>query len=143
MDGSMAYFRPELSRTVQAYDTDKDVWSELPACPQDIFSVAIVNGLLTAVGGLQSGRPTNTLLSLTGEGSKRKWSKHFPSMPTKRYFTTVVCSGRSLVVAGGEIHHSTKLSTVEVMNIKSLQCLLPVVYPTHCQKHQQQSVGRT
>ena len=121
VDGSMAYFNSFGSSTVQAYDTDKEVWSQMPECPREPFTLAIVNGLLTAVGGYQSGKPTNTLLSLTGEGSRRKWSKHFPPMPTKRYGTAVVCSGRSLVVAGGTGVNSTILSTVEVMDTESLQ----------------------
>ena len=121
VDGSMAYFRPWDKRTVQAYDADKEVWSQMPEYPHNMFTLATVNGLLTAVGGYQSGKPTNTLLSLTGEGSKRKWSKHFPPMPTKRYWTAVVCSGRSLVVAGGTGDIITILSTVEVMDTESLQ----------------------
>ena len=121
VDGSMAYFIPDVSRTVQAYDTDKEVWSQMPECPCKYFTLAIVNGLLTAVGGVQSGNPTNTLLSLTGEGSRKKWSKHFPPMPTKRYWTAVVCSGRSLVVAGGTGDNYTRLSTVELMDTESLQ----------------------
>ena len=120
VDGSMAYFNSwSTSRSVHAYDSDKEVWSQIPKCPQMYFTLAIVNGLLTAVGGLQSLQLTNTLLSLTGEGSRRKWTKHFPPMPTKRYFTAVVCSGRSLVVAGGD--NFTILSTVEVMDTESLQ----------------------
>ena len=41
-------------------------------------------------------------------------------MPTKRYLTAVVCSGRSLVVAGGSTG-GKKLSTVEVMDTETLQ----------------------
>ena len=121
VDGSMAYFISGLSRTVQAYDTDEEVWSRMPECPCESFTLVVVNGLLTAVGGEQSDKPTNTLLSLTGEGGKRKWSEHFPPMPTKRCLTAVVCSGRSLVVAGGTGDDYTILSTVEVMDTESLQ----------------------
>ena len=42
-------------------------------------------------------------------------------MPTKRCLTAVVCSGRSLVVAGGTGDNYTRLSTVEVMDTESLQ----------------------
>ena len=44
-----------------------------------------------------------------------------PPMPTKRYGTAVVCSGRSLVVAGGTGDSITILSTVEVMDTESPQ----------------------
>ena len=122
VDGSTAYFIPAGSRTVQAYDSDKEVWSQMPECPHKAFTLATVNGLLTAVGGDQRGKLTNTLLSLTGEGSKRKWSEHFPPMPTERCLTAVVCSGRSLVVAGGRGgDNNSRLSTVEVMDTESLQ----------------------
>ena len=59
---------------------------------------------------------TNTLLSLTDN----IWTKQFPPMPTKRWWTTAVCSGRSLVVSGGLGEHK-KLSTVEVMDTETLQ----------------------
>ena len=123
VDGSMAYFRSGGTGTIHAYDTDNDAWSQLLECPRENFTLAVVEGLLTAVGGKQSDKPTNTLLSLTGKGSRRKWSKHFPPMPTDRYDTAVVCSGRMLVVAGGRMDYRTKLSTVEVMDTENLQWL--------------------
>ena len=78
----------------------------------------MVNSLLTAIGGIKSdGRDlTNSLLSLTDS----KWEKRFPPMPTKREWTAAVCSGRSLVVAGGEGGRKG-LSTVEVMDTETLQ----------------------
>ena len=117
-DGNTAYFSE--SGHMYSYDS-KEKWSELPECPQKYGSLAIVKSLLTAVGGYQSDKPTNTLLSLSRKGSRRKWSEHFPPMPTKRYLTAVVCSGRSLVVAGGTGDNSRKLSTVEVMDTECLQ----------------------
>ena len=118
-DGNTAYFSE--SGHVYEYDSKWEKWSELPECPQKYGSLAIVKGVLTAVGGYQSDKHTNTLLSLSGEGSRRKWSEHFPPMPTKRWSPAVVCSGRSLVVAGGIGDNDIKLSTVEVMDTESLQ----------------------
>ena len=81
-------------------------------------SLAMVNSLLTAIGGMTSNYEiTNSLLSLTDN----KWTKQFPPMPTKRSVTVVVCSGRSLVVAGGVGGGNKKLSTVEVMDTGTLQ----------------------
>lgn len=58
-----------------------------------------------------------------------KWVKHFPSMPTKRSHTTVVSSGKALVVAGGRGEGVATLTTVEVMDTETLQwstaCRLP------------------
>ena len=117
VDGSVAYFLPDGYKSVFAYNSTNNKWSELPKCPNDGFSLAMVNSLLTAVGGETSNREvTNSLFSLTDN----KWTKRFPPMPTKRWFTVAVCSGRSLVVAGGAGEHK-KLSTVEVMDTETLQ----------------------
>ena len=46
--GDTAYFHPHDSQKVLQY---KNKWSALPECPQQNFGLAIVNDLLTAVGG--------------------------------------------------------------------------------------------
>jgi len=115
VNGSVAYFRPGgLDQyTVLAYDSAKNNWSELPRCLNCDFSLAVVNNLLTAIGGWTPKREcTSSLLSLTG----RKWTEQFPPMPTKHWLTAVVCSGRSLVVAGGTGEGYKYLSTVEIMD---------------------------
>ena len=129
VDGGVAYFRPGgifsyKEKCVLAYNSANNKWSELPECPNYEFSLAVVNGLLTAIGGHVDksliSPPTNALLSYTG----KKWKKQFPPMPTKRWLTAVVCSGKSLVVAGGStitLGEGTKyLNTVEVMNTETL-----------------------
>ena len=81
-------------------------------CPKHDFSLAVVNSLLTAIGGMTPNyEVTNSLLSLTDN----KWTKQFPPMPTKHWLTAAVCSGMSLVVAGGLGEGYKYLSTVEVM----------------------------
>ena len=123
--GSMAYFRPGFSQCVQVYNSDTEEWFELPICPTEYFTLAVVNGLLTAVGGWESpwfgpNKSTNTLLSLiTQKGGKKKWVEHFLRMPTKRDLTAVVCSEKALVVAGGVQEKGIQLTTVEVMDIKT------------------------
>ena len=54
------------------------------------------------------------------DGGRRRWVKHFPHMPTKRRLAAVVCSGKTLVVAGGKGGGWTKLTTVEVMDVDTL-----------------------
>ena len=100
VDGNMAYFNPcsYNSKDVYSYDYEKQMWSSLPQSPHSYCSLAVVSGLLTTIGGVSGRNATNQLLSLTGEG---KWVERFPPMPTKRYGTAAVCSGKSLVVAGG------------------------------------------
>ena len=111
VDGGVAYFKPGFNRlqTVFAYNSSDNKWSALPECPNRDFSLAVINSLLTAIGGVMSNRQvTNSLLSLTDN----KWIKQFPPMPTKHRWTVAVCSGKSLVVAGGY--------TVEVMDTETL-----------------------
>ena len=120
VDGSVAYFRPEdlMLRPVYAYNSATNRWPELPECPKYGFSLAVINSLLTAIGGKTPDHEvTNSLLSLTDN----KWTEKLPPMPTKRQSTAVVCSGRFLVVAGGEGGREDKLSTVEVMDTETLQ----------------------
>ena len=126
VDGRVAYFNCNWSSTVHAYDSPTQQWSTLPECPQVQFNLAVVNGLLTAIGGNRSGEATNTLLSLTGEESGRKWSEEFPPMPTKRWLTAAVCSAKSLIVAGGTTGaggFKHNLAAVEVMNTETGQWL--------------------
>ena len=118
VDGRVAYFRPGGSKSIITYNSTNNKWSELPKCPNFGSSLAMVNSLLTAIGGeTPNYEVTNSLLSLTDN----KWTKQFPPMPTKRRFTALVCSGRSLVVAGGEGGGNKDLSTVEVMDTETLQ----------------------
>ena len=140
VDGNMAYFHECDSNDVYSYDSEKQMWSSLPQSPHSYCSLAVVSGLLSTIGGELGAKVTNQLLSLTGEG---KWVEHFPPMPTKRDGTAAVCSGKSLVVAGGSGVDHKLLHTVEVMNSETLQwsTASSLLYPlynasaTICQDH--------
>ena len=121
--GNIAYFNPDDSHKVYSYQimSGAEQWSSLPDNRYETFSLAVIDGLLTSVGGYKSGSSeTNTLLSLTGEGKKRKWSEVFPPMPTARSGTAAISTEQFLVVAGG-LHDGKNLDTVEVLNIKTKQ----------------------
>ena len=119
VDGSVAYFTTGTRRRqVYALDSTNDHWSILPDCPTGFTTLAIVNGLLTTIGGLNSNQQ---LFSLTGEGDDRKWTNLFPPMTTERYEVTAVCTGRSLIVAGGKGERRKSLKVVEIMNIDTRQ----------------------
>ena len=112
--GSVGYFSSLGSHDVFAYDSEKDDWSKLPECPQRDFGLAVINNLLTAVGGLsRSGlfSYTNRLVSFNGS----KWVTIFPPMPTKRRYPAVISAQNYLIAAGG-VGEGRLLSTVEVMN---------------------------
>ena len=79
----------------------QEQWSQLPENPNKTFGLAVIDGLLTSVGG-DNYDYTNTLLSLTGEGMRKQWSEIFPPMPTPRLSVACITTEQSLVVAGGE-----------------------------------------
>ena len=85
--GNTAYFRPGGSSAVYSYQNilGKEQWSQLPDNPNYWFGLAVIDGLLTSVGG---GGPTNTLLSLTGEGERKQMVSDLPS----HAYTTLQCS---------------------------------------------------
>ena len=107
--GNMAYFRRAFTGQVMSYNPSTKEWfNSLPECPTIHFSLAVVNNLITAVGGVQDYNYTNTLFSCKEGGGRQKWVEHFPPMPTKRKLTAVVCKEKVLVVAGGEGEGNTK-----------------------------------
>ena len=123
VDGNTIYVRDKGLVKICSYEITSDSWSQLPDCVHVNGSIAIINGWLTTVGGYSYPTYSNELFSLTGEGSGRRWIKKFPPMPTKRYWTTVVCSQTNykiLLVAGG-VGEAGILSTVEVMDTENNQ----------------------
>ena len=120
VDGSVAYFRPSGTEQVHAYNSSTDTWSRLPDCRTTNTTLAIVNGLLTTVGGEVGGNNNNKLISLTGEGRDRKWTEVFPHMTTKRDRVIAVTTGRALIVAAG-YEDRGGLTTVEIMNTDTRQ----------------------
>ena len=118
--GNTAYFSPSnlvtaITQKVYSYQNihGKEQWSLLPDNPNRWFGLAVIDGLLTSVGG--GGCLTNTLFSLTGEGERKQWSQIFPPMPTPRWNAACVTTEQALVVAGG-YGAGGALDTVEVMN---------------------------
>jgi N-acetylneuraminic acid mutarotase len=108
---------------VYAYHIQSSSWSPIPVYLSKAFSITIVDGLLTTIGGYGADnfKSTNKLISLTGEGSSRRWSEKFPPMPTKRCGASALCTGTALIVAGGaNINHQT-IKTVEVLNTETQQ----------------------
>ena len=123
VDGNVAYF---MNWNGQTY-TYKKKWSELPQCPCECCSLAVISGLLTAIGGrtpnsglfaavkdILGGGRQNKLLSIMD----KKWVEHFPPMPTKRSLTAAIATQYHLIVAGGE-DGSKHLNTMEVMDIQT------------------------
>ena len=112
--GAMAYFSIGGISDVYCYNYVSKQWTELPArLMVTYFTFVVVNDLLTTVGGTDS----NKLFTFT-EG---KWVEKFPPMLTNRWNPAAVCTGHSLVVAGGKDEHGQDLPIVEVMDTNTLQ----------------------
>ena len=118
VSGNVVYFL-NSSCQVCSYDMTAKVWKVLPKCPYLQSSLAVIQGLVTAVGGCLPGAftPENNLLCLK---QQREWVKHFPPMPTKRSRCAVATTKQYLVVAGGRTSPSSYLDTVEVLNSGTL-----------------------
>ena len=125
MDGDVAYFMDRDGQTC-SFNSSTRRWSQLPECPCLYNSLAVIRGLLTAIGGCGQviGRRSlrgdqNKLLSIVDDRNK-KWVEHFPPMPTKRYYTAAVTTKQHLIVAGGQMRGLSCLNIVEVMDIETL-----------------------
>ena len=111
VDGSKVYFRSGIHQLF-TYNISDNSWLILPNCPFANCSLAIASGEPTTIGGSPF---TNKLMSLTDE---HKWSEKFPPMPTKRIFSTAVCTGTVLIIAGG-LGVNGSLATVEVLSFET------------------------
>jgi len=134
VEGSRVYVNPGRHHSVYAYNVGEEKWSPLADCPHRDCGLAVINGLLTAVGGVviaanTCNEVTDALVSLVGIG-KGKWVKRFPPMTTKRTLPAVVATELYLVVAGGNARcQGDKLTSVEVMTISSKQWLTAIDLP--------------
>ena len=116
-DGNLAYFRTGNSDDVFVYNSENDDWNKLPKCPQNNFGLAVMNNLITAVGGVVDGQYTKRLSSFSGG----EWVTVFPPMPTKRRWPAVISAQNYLIAVGGWGVGGENLSTVEVMDMNTLE----------------------
>jgi serine/threonine protein kinase len=121
VDGNTVYVMKCNTVNVYSYDVTSDNWSQLPRGVHMNSSITVINGYLTTVGGSSYSSYFNELLSLTGKSRGRSWIRKFPPMPTKRERTTSLCTGTTLIVAGGQGEGGRGLSTVEVMDTETHQ----------------------
>ena len=70
--GNTVYFRSDCTGSLYSYQNipGNEQWSKLPDNPNTVIGLAVIDGLLTGVGGWTHRGTTNTLLSLTGEGER-------------------------------------------------------------------------
>ena len=131
--GNTAYFMPGVSNKVYSYYNilGNEQWSRLPDNPNQNCGLAIIDGLLTSVGGLKVG--VSSMLFSLSESESKEWSDIFPPMPTSRDCVTCVTTKEALVVAGGDKGFFSWSSTnVEVMNINTQQWSAVASLPQKC-----------
>ena len=115
--GNTAYFCEGYN--VYSYTLSQDKWTKVKQCAYENFSMAVVNNLLTTIGGIDSAdRVTNTLLCIS---SRSKWERLLPPMPTPRRWSAAVTTPTHLIVAGGTSGISTPVSVVEILHTRTLQ----------------------
>ena len=123
VDGDMVYCRDSVSGSkVLMFNSRTGGWTVLPECPKRLFSIAVVNGQLTAIGGEQSDKATKTLLSLPQDRPgifQQKWIQQLPPMTYCRNSPAVATTNTSLIVAGGWCPDKVK-APVEVLDIQTL-----------------------
>ena len=121
VNGGIVYCYDVNEDIILIFNSETGQWTVLPECPKRHFSIAIVNGQLTAIGGKQSGQATKTLLSLQHNQldiSQQKWTEQFPPMTYYHNTPAVATTNTSLIVAGGWGLDQQK-ATVEVMDTQT------------------------
>ena len=93
------------SNTVYCYEVNKDKWQKHSECPHSNTGLAIIRGVLTAIGGLGRSGETNKLLSWKNQ----VWEEVFPPMSTARYDHAVVGYSGYVIAAGGNGETSVEL----------------------------------
>ena len=124
VSGDMVYCADGVSGSkVLMFNSSTGGWTVLPECPKKYFSIAVVNGQLTAIGGKESDKDTNTLLSLPQDRPgilHKKWIQQLPPMTYCRICPAVVTTNTSLIVAGG--WRTDQIPTeVEMMDLQTLR----------------------
>ena len=112
---------------VHSYRLDTNVWNqdEVSPCPHTKPGLVIINNLLTAVGGLDRGRPTKKLITW----KLGKWVKEFPPMQTPRMEPGLISKGTHVVAVGGD----RKATGVEMFHIPTQVWSTVTSLPTRLQ----------
>ena len=123
VSGEMVYCRDDTYKSTEVliFNWRTGQWTVILECPRMFFSIAVVNGTLTAIGGTNdSGKVTNTLVSLP-DTSQHQWIEQFPPMKYQRNYPAVTTTSTYLIAAGGRKGDGIKMSEVEVMDTQTLK----------------------
>ena len=82
VDGDVAYFM-NSNGAMCSYNSSDNQWSQLPKCPHEYSSLAVIRGCITAIGGIFKHEPYKS----------NKWSTSFCSQEeTESQLLTVIQS---------------------------------------------------
>ena len=128
------------SYIVIAYNTRSQTWHQLPPHATWGFTMVVINNKLVLVGGRnRSGDDTNILG--VWEADKRQWTHPYGPMPTPRSWPSAVVYKQWLIVAGGGVTGSNKLSTTEVLDMSSNQWNSAPPTPNPCSEMRSAIIG--
>ena len=100
-DLNIVYCSPSNSKSVYRYQLREDQWNDLPSCPYKNSGLVVIDGVLTAVGGVEGSRRTNKLFTLR----QSRWVEEYPPVKTARSFPAVVSTSdgqhMNVIVIGG------------------------------------------
>jgi hypothetical protein len=124
-DGQLAYFTPwGGSSAIYSYDWRTDKWEELPSCPCRNAGLALINGALTAVGGMTaSSKPSNKLYTLR----RKRWSDYL-SMGAACSSPAIASTDNHMFVIEGN-DASRDICTIKSFEIKSKRFLKQTPLP--------------
>ena len=115
VDRNYVYFVLKSSRDVYGYLLDDDKWYQYPKCPYYYTGLAMINNVLTAVGGSTSDpgvyskndsyQKTSTLLCLIN----MMWVQWFAPLNIARCDHAVINNDHCVIAAGGVDESSTEI----------------------------------
>ena len=96
------------SEQVQVYDVRNNKWSTLPRPPHSYNGAAIIGNQFTLIGGQDTHRTTNDLVTWTG----KEWKVLYPPMHTARTRPGVLAFEGLVIVFGG-----SGVDTIEFLDV--------------------------
>ena len=118
-DLNNVYCSPIDSKSVYRYQLREDQWNDLPSCPYKDSGLVVIDGVLTAVGGVDGYRYTNKLFTLR----QSRWVEEYPPMNTARSSPAVGSTSdgqhMNVIVIGGYVGGDRWIDAVELYNTGS------------------------
>lgn len=119
--GTKVYLSRRFSAVVHVFDSSSRIWSIIPTCPKEDFSLCVIDGLLAAVGGvnLNTGKGIKSVHCLDVIFRGERWDdKLVREMYHPRIHPGVVSSEHYVIVAGGrERMHGKPIDTIEILDV--------------------------